>query len=62
MRFASCKLVAKTKFVPLSANARAGGQTAEQGEVLQEADRGGRGDRRPQPGQVPQGPAGARGD
>merc|ERR1712223_829341 len=28
---------------------------AGQGEVLQEADRGGRGDRRPQPGQVPQG-------
>merc|ERR1711962_1739506 len=28
---------------------------AGQGEVLQEADRGGGGDRRPQPGQVPQG-------
>merc|ERR1712203_671642 len=29
---------------------------------LQEADRGGRGDRRPQPGQVQEGPAGAGGD
>merc|ERR1712051_717868 len=38
------------------ADARAGGQAAEQGEELQEADRGGRGDRRPQPRQVPQGP------
>merc|ERR1719264_1236741 len=37
------------------ADAGAGGQAAEQGEELQEADRGGRGDRRPQPRQVPQG-------
>merc|ERR1712039_22913 len=37
------------------ANAGSDRPAAGQGEVLQEADRGGRGDRRPQPGQVPQG-------
>ena len=39
------------------ADARACGQAAEQGEELQEADRGGRGDRCPQPGKVQEGPA-----
>ena len=34
-------------------------QAAGQDQDLQEADRGGRGDRRPQPGQVQEGPAGA---
>merc|ERR1712223_1755114 len=37
------------------ANAGSYRPAAGQGEVLQEANRGGRGDRRPQPGQVPQG-------
>merc|ERR1712109_153128 len=37
-------------------------QAAGQDQDLQEANRGGRGDRRPQPGQVPQGSAGAGGD
>merc|ERR1712242_885 len=41
---------------------RPGQQAAGQDQDLQEADRGGRGDRRPQPGQVPQGSAGAGGD
>merc|ERR1719479_627360 len=41
---------------------RPGLQAAAEDRNLQEADRGGRGDRRPQPGQVPQGPAGAGGD
>ena len=36
-------------------------QAAGQDQDLQEADRGGRGDRRPQPGQVQEGPAGAGG-
>merc|ERR1712001_586929 len=35
---------------------------AAEDQDLQEADRGGRGDRRPQPGQVPQGSAGAGGE
>merc|ERR1712045_279289 len=37
-------------------------QAAGQDQDLQEADRGGRGDCRPQPGQVQEGPAGAGGD
>merc|ERR1712107_777079 len=37
-------------------------QAAGQDQDLQEADRVGRGDRRPQPGQVQEGPAGAGGD
>merc|ERR1712158_288918 len=41
---------------------RPGLQAPAEDRNLQEADRGGRGDRRPQPGQVPQGPAGAGGD
>merc|ERR1719322_591308 len=41
---------------------RPGLQAAVQDQDLQAADRGGRGDRRPQPCQVPQGPAAARGD
>merc|ERR1712079_801756 len=41
---------------------RPGQQAAGQDQDLQEADRGGRGDRRPQPCQVPQGSAGAGGD
>merc|ERR1712183_602126 len=41
---------------------RAGQQAAAEDQDLQEADRGGRGDRRLEPGQVPQGPAGAGGD
>merc|ERR1711918_135152 len=36
-------------------------QAAVQDQDLQAADRGGRGDRRPQPGQVQEGPAGAGG-
>merc|ERR1712157_40424 len=40
----------------------AGQQAPDEAEDLQAADRGGRGDRRPQPGQVPQGPTGAGGD
>merc|ERR1739844_296096 len=41
---------------------RPGLQAPAEDRNLQEADRGGRGDRRPQPGQVPQGPAGVGGD
>ena len=37
-------------------------QAAGKDQDLQEADRGGRGDCRPQPGQVQEGPAGAGGD
>merc|ERR1711997_1134630 len=37
-------------------------QAAVKDQDLQEADRGGRGDRRPQPGQVQESSAGARGD
>merc|ERR1719192_1222627 len=40
---------------------RPGLQAAVQDQDLQAADRGGRGDRRPQPGQVQEGPAGAGG-
>merc|ERR1712062_581219 len=41
---------------------RPGLQAPAEDRNLQEADRGGRGDRRPQPGQVPQGPAGVGGN
>merc|ERR1711934_1068176 len=41
---------------------RAGQQAPDEAQDLQAADRGGRGDRCPQPGQVPQGSAGAGGD
>merc|ERR1712127_1037419 len=41
---------------------RACQQVAGQDQDIQAADRGGRGDCRPQPGQVPQGPAGAGGN
>ena len=39
---------------------RAGHQAAGEDQDVQEADRGGRGDRRPQPGQVQKGPAGGK--
>ena len=41
---------------------RLGDQAAGKDQDLQEADRGGRGDRCPQLGQVQEGPAGAGGD
>ena len=41
---------------------RAGHQAAGEDQDVQEADRGGRGDRRPQPGQVQKGPAGRKQD
>merc|ERR1712107_66077 len=41
---------------------RAGRQAAAEDQDVQEADRGGGGDRRPQPGQVQEGSAGAGGD
>merc|ERR1712055_604104 len=41
---------------------RPGRQAAVQDQDLQGTDRGGRGDRRPQPGQVQEGAAGAGGD
>merc|ERR1712156_612188 len=40
---------------------RPGGQAAAEDQVIQEADRGGGGDRRHQPGQVQEGSAGLRG-
>merc|ERR1712050_676960 len=40
----------------------AGPEAAAEDPHLQAADRGGRGDCRPQPGQVQEGPAGVRGD
>ena len=41
---------------------RLGDQAAGEDQDVQEADRGGRGDRRPQPGQVQESPAGTGGD
>ena len=46
----------------LGAHVWAGHQAAAEDQDLQEADRGGGGDRCAEPGQVPQGPAGARGN